>query len=269
MQRLLMVFAVLMGMTSAAHAEGLKALMTGDDTRGLEGVGRLNIDNRSMCTGALIAPDLVLTAAHCLFDKASQRRVDVSKIEFLAGWRNGRASAYRWVESAVVHPNYRYSVSENGDRVHNDIALLRLSQPIRNASIAPFETGPRPRKGADIGVVSYAHDRSEAPSLQEECGVLALRRGTVVLSCSVDFGSSGAPVFETVDGVRRIVSVISAKAEMDGRKVSLGTAVGDQIEELRAAIGKSPSAFSTGTPLPSRITVGGDQNASGAKFLRP
>ena len=49
------------GRTEGASA--LRLLMTGDDSRGWHAVGRLNIGDNSFCTGALIAPDLVLTAA--------------------------------------------------------------------------------------------------------------------------------------------------------------------------------------------------------------
>ena len=107
--------------------------------------------------------------------------------------------------------------------MRNDIALLQLQRPIRNTTVTPFETDERPRKGAKIGVVSYAHDRSEAPSLQEVCAVMARQEGVLVMSCDVDFGSSGAPVFSFEGGSPRIVSVISAKAEVSGERVSLGS----------------------------------------------
>ncbi len=69
--------------------------MTGDDSRGWQAVGRLNMGANSFCTGALIAPDLVLTAAHCMFDRKRGARMRDDEIEFLADWRGGRAAAYR------------------------------------------------------------------------------------------------------------------------------------------------------------------------------
>ena len=71
----------------------MQALTTADSARGWDAVGRLDIANRAFCTGALIAPDLVLTAAHCLFSKDTGQAYGPQDFKFLAGWRNGSAIA--------------------------------------------------------------------------------------------------------------------------------------------------------------------------------
>ena len=256
-------------------ASGLTSLMTSYEARGWEGVGRLNIGFGGMCTGALIAPRLVLTAAHCLIDQRTGQNVDARSITFLAGWRNGRASASRKVRRAVVHPQYEYTGPSGELKVANDLALLELDSEIRLAHIQPFKTASRPRKGASVGVVSYAHDRQNSLSLQEVCHVLARRSGALVLSCDVDFGSSGAPVFADVDGEPQIVSVVSAKAMIRGRKVSLGTNLEKPLDELMALMAASDGVFDRAAPEPRRLSVGGSNGLalsggdSGAKFVKP
>jgi len=256
--------------TNAASAEtNLRRLSTADDGRGWEAVGRLNLGDWGFCTGALVAPDLVLTAAHCLYDKTTGLPVDPAKLEFLAGWRNGRADAYRNIRQAVVHPRYVFKDSNRISRVAYDLALLQLDHPIRLPGIAPFQTASRPRKGDEVGVVSYAEDRAEAPALQEACDVLAGRPGVLMLSCNVNFGSSGAPIFSFADGTPRIVSVVSSKADLNDSPVALGTSVSDSLELLRARLDDGGGLRSAEPKVVRRFGPEPQELNGGAKFVRP
>ncbi len=258
MIRRIALFLTLAAVTPVA-AQSIRSLASADQGRGWDAVGRINIGAFGFCTGTLIADDLVLTAAHCLYDKQTGARVADTDITFLAGWRNGRAEAYRNVSRAIAHPDYRYG-GKPLESVGNDLALLKLDHPIRLPQVQPIATDNTPAAGEEVGIVSYAQDRSEAPSLQEVCTIMAERPDMMVLSCAVDFGASGAPVFTITDGAVAIVSVVSAKAEVEGKPVSLAVPLAAALARLQSEMAKGTA----NTPGVRVLSTG----TGGAKFLR-
>ncbi|MEM9798049.1 MAG: trypsin-like serine protease [Pseudomonadota bacterium] len=227
---------------SWADSAALKTLRTAADSRGWEGVGRLNFGTGSFCTAALVTTDVVLTAAHCLFERQSGQRIPLDRLEFQAGLRFGHADAKRGVLRTVVHPGYSFTNPDRLMGVGNDLALLQLDQPVPEERIRPFRRRVTVDTGQRVHVISYAKDRAEAPAREDDCGVLTRDADILVLSCSVDFGSSGAPVFAELDGEVRLISVISAKAEWEGRPVALAAAMENDIDMLLHAFDREAGA---------------------------
>ncbi|MGB0959373.1 MAG: trypsin-like serine peptidase [Halocynthiibacter sp.] len=269
---------------AAMAGSPLKELSTGQDSHGWEAVGRLNIDGRKMCTGALIRNDLIVTAAHCLYDDKTGRRVNPQRIDFLAGLRQGRPIVVERVERAVIHPKYRHKENFIPLNVRNDIALLKLRHPIRNASIRPYRVATGAQRGDKVGIVSYARNRALTASVERDCKILSQQFSSFVMSCEVDFGASGAPVFRMRNGEPQIVSVVSAKAELGKLRVSLGVDIAKSIQFMLERMNAKPNGISrpeltdfskTGAdkgskrPVVRRMLNPSQGGGAGAKFVRP
>jgi protease YdgD len=255
------LLAVLLCLPASVHAQsgttmgdsGLRALDSDYEAIGWEAIGRVDT-GFSYCTGTLIAPDLVLTAAHCVFDMERGTRVDPERIIFRAGYRNGRAVAARGVAQIAAHPQFQPDRGIGDVNIGHDVALLRLRTSIPTSQINPFLLHSDRIAPGPVSIVSYGKGRSEVQSRQAGCRMTGRDRALFVFDCDVTQGSSGAPVFSHLNGRGRILSVISAVAAYNGRDVALGMDVAPLVEELKAML----RAGNTAAPVAriSRVQVG-------------
>lgn len=253
-------------LTAQAQESGLVTLETRQDSQGWEAVGRLDIRGKGFCTASLIRDRLILTAAHCLYDRDGSL-ISPNRFSFQAGLRDGQAQALRQVTRAVAHPNYLHTgAASNAGEVALDIAVLELARPIRNTRMRPYRIAQRPIAGDQVGVVSYARGRENAASLQQVCDVLGRQTGVIVMTCDVEYGSSGSPVFMVDQGETRIASVVSAMAHVNGQKVALGTSLEGPLNALLSHFAALGPARPGGT---HRLIDVKERNDTGAKFVRP
>lgn len=197
------------------------------------GVGRINIagyGERSMCTGTLIAPDVVMTAAHCLIDSWTGSPIRADKVHFVAGWHQGKKTGHRRGQAMVFHQGWPIGTLPSLKNGRYDLALLRLDSPMSSAEGEPFDLAGPPRLGAKSLVISYRQDRPHALSRQDDCVFQSDRGGLLRLKCATTYGASGAPVF--VSDESGIFGVLSIGARGTAFAVPAEEHITDLLERL-------------------------------------
>lgn len=240
----------------------LRGLETENAARVWQAVGRLDTGG-GYCTATLIAPDLLLTAAHCLFDRAGNP-VAHENLTFQAGLTAGQAAARVSIAQVEIASGYAPKSGMTQQNVRNDLALLRLDKPISTFDIAPFGVFEGTLPPGPVSVVSYGRGRSANLSRQDRCQVLEVQSDILTMDCDVTFGSSGAPVFTHLNGRGQIVSVMSGIGRYGGEQYAFGMTLPRLISTLKS---KMYANRSRPAARIRRIETGEGRTGSGAKFV--
>lgn len=247
MRRALLAALLLLPAALAAEAPE-RRMIEADEAAAFEGVGRLNIAGSRFCTATLVAPDVIVTAAHCLFHPLTGARVADSELRFVAGYRIRDRAALRRVTRTAIDPAYAFAERATYAGVAADLALGLLDRPVP-AAVAPFVTAPIAEE-PPLAIVSYGQDRPHAPSIETPCGIVERTGGVLALDCAVTYGASGSPLFQGEGAGLRLVGVVSAMGRLIRPPVDVTFArlLGD-LTALLAALDEGPAAEEP-RPLP-------------------
>jgi Trypsin len=173
------------------------------------------VGGRNLCTGVAIAPDLVLTAAHCVPSAGKYRLVTFE----------GRRPEVKDVANVAAHPQF----SPRADAP--DLALVKLAAPVANLTPVAFSERRVPPSVGDRFIVAgfgvgVQGDRKTAGKLRAVTLVATDRPSSQQFSLvdpqklgeaagfGVCNGDSGGPVFDERD--RALVGIVSWSARTDG-----------------------------------------------------
>jgi hypothetical protein len=169
-------------------------------------VGRIeNTVKNGSCTGVLVAPDIVLSAAHCIGPESTS-------LAFRPG--DGKVTRVRHALTRIFqHPMYDITHDRMLWRLRFDLAIARLEAPVPAERATPIPPGREAQVGETLFIVSWRSDGTTKPR-QRACKVIPGLRGLVTLGCEVKGGESGAPVLRKTENGLELVAIISSRANL-------------------------------------------------------
>jgi len=197
--------AVLAG-GAAAEVPGLGPVDTrrpvAPDEAPFDAIALVETEAGGRCTGAMVAPNVVLTAAHCLVTGDARRLVAPGRIRVRLGPATVRGVALR--SGAGFDP-----AREEPWRA--DWALVTLAAPIGRGRVLPL-LREAPPVGAPLTLPAWQHDRPDVLLADRGCRVVIVGtfgpQGILVgHDCAATTGSSGAPLLVATAGGHAIAGV--------------------------------------------------------------
>lgn len=150
------------------------------------------------CTGVLVAPGTVLTAAHCLWNRRTRRLLPPSSLHVLFGYDTGSYQVHATVVAFEVAPGWT-APSTEPVTLARDWAVLRL-EGNGAAGVPPLQLAAEPPvAGTPLSFGGFNQDRVHRLIADTDCrltGIAAVGDGGRLLrhDCAGTRGTSGGPL---------------------------------------------------------------------------
>jgi protease YdgD len=197
-------------------------------------IGLLEMSDGGLCSASVVAEDVILTAAHCLFDENHQ---SVAAERFSAGYDQGNFVATARIRDVYVPPEFDHRRFLETNEVDGyDWALLRLDRgvghetgilPIRALDKEELEAMTS-QDGPSMIQIGYGNERSDHPVARRDCHLsMVWKDNTYIHRCGTISGDSGSPDLILENDSYMIIGIESAELDtqdLEGADMAVSSA---------------------------------------------